>query len=152
MEVCAPRRSQIHLTTHQNGSFVVINAKNPIGSNLRGAVPLQPEASNEPVLRLVASTQVPLAKRIIEMHGGKLQVQEMDPGNADPSHGIESFTLQLPTGIPVHPRTAHCESCTVQQRAETYAKDLAKLIPFVPKEALLSEEERAVLATIAMAR
>ena len=148
MEAGAPRRSQIHLTLRQNGSFLVITARNSNGSNTRGADPLAAQEGNDPVLRLAASTRVPLARRIIEMHGGKLQVQAMDSADADPSCGLESFTLQLPTGSPVKPRTPDCENCVVHQQAAAYARDLAALIPAPTREAAVSDEERALLATI----
>ena len=148
LEAGAPRRSHSHLTVRQNGSFVAISARNSNGAPVRGAVPVPPAAGSDATLHLVASTQVPLARRIIELHGGMLHVSELDHENRDQTFAIETFTLQLPTGRPIDPRTTACDGCRVNQQVAAYANDLAVLIPCPPTQARVSDEERALLASV----
>ena len=152
MEAGAPRRSGINLTVRQNGGFVTISARNSSGSNLGGSIPFQSEGVNDAILQLVASTRIPLARRIVEMHGGMVHVTELDAENADKSFALESFTLQLPTGLSVAPHTGACKNCPVNLQTEAYAFDLAALTPWVPEEAQVSEEERVLLNSLTSAR
>lgn len=148
MEACAERGSQIQLTIRQQAGFVKIHAQCPAAAPAPDSDSPACEADQDQVLHIIASTHVPLATRIVEMHGGKLQVRQAEPLHAQQAYGIESFTLHLPTRNLAHPRPAHCENCTVRQQAAAYAKDLAALMPGVPAEATLSGEERALLAGI----
>lgn len=145
LELGAPRRSHIALTVRQNGSFLVLTARPSSVSDVGGAVPVRLESVKDPVLRLAASIRVPLARRIVELHGGQLKVAAIDSDDAVQSSAIESFTLQLPTGSPGIQRSKDCENCSVNQQATAYARDLAALMPSLPKEAEVSDEERAFL-------
>jgi hypothetical protein len=151
MEIGAPRRSQINLTVRQNGSFLTISAKNTIASHQRSPSTCQAELANETKLHLVASTRVPLARRIIEMHGGTLRVTDLDPENTDRTFAIESFTLQLPTGRPFNSHAESCDNCIFSHQAMAYAVDLALMTPSTPQPANVSEEEFALLNSIATA-
>jgi len=149
LEAGVPYRSQVNLTARQHGGFVTISAKSSSASLKRGVGTFHSQTSNDSNLHLVASTQVPLARRIIELHGGMLHVTELDPENSDKSFAIESFILQLPSGSPVSQRSASCQSCIVIQQNVAYAYDLAALTPCTPSEAHVSDEERALLTSIA---
>jgi hypothetical protein len=145
LEAGAPRHSHIALNLRQNGGFLVLTARPSTASDVRASVRVPQEAVKDPVLRLAASIRVPLARRIVELHGGQLKVNPLDGDGADASNAIESFTLQLPTGSPVSQRSKDCENCSVNQQATAYARDLAALMPSLPKEAEVSDEERAFL-------
>jgi hypothetical protein len=86
-----------------------------------------------------------LARRIVELHGGQLRVNAIDGDDSTQSNAIESFTLQLPTGSPANQRGKDCENCSVNQQATAYARDLAALMPSLPKETEVSDEERVFL-------
>lgn len=148
MEACLPPRSRIHLTLHQEVHFVAIHARSAVASQAFGATSLESATGNSPALHWASSSHVPLAARIIDMHGGKLEVQEMDTAPAQQAYGIASFTLHLPTRGPLNLPAAACENCIIHQQAEAYARDLVALMPIVPAEAKVSDEERALLAAI----
>ena len=146
LEEGAPRRSHISLNVRQNGDFVVITARPSSVSDDGTATKVNPESVKDPVLRLAASIRVPLARRIVALHGGQLKVVLIDGDDASPSAAIESFTLQLPTGSPASPRCKDCENCGVNQQALAYARDLVALLPTAhSKDAEVSEEERVFL-------
>jgi hypothetical protein len=107
---------------------------------------VNPESVKDPVLRLAASIRVPLARRIVALHGGQLKVVLIGGDDANLSAAIESFTLQLPTGSPANLRSKECENCGVNQQALAYARDLVALLPTVhSRETEVSEEERVFL-------
>jgi hypothetical protein len=145
LEEGAPRRSHIALGVRQNGGFLVLTARPTRVFDTHAAAFLRPEAVTDPVLRLAASVRVPLARRILELHGGQLKVNAFDGEDAAQSNAIESFTLHLPTGSPVNQRSKDCENCSVNQQATAYARDLAALMPSLPKESEVSDEERVFL-------
>lgn len=145
LEQGAPRRSHIALNVRQSGGFLVLTARPSSISDMRGAVPVKPETAKDPVLRLTASIRIPLARRIVELHGGQLKVNVVDGDDPAQANAIESFTLQLPTGSPGQQRSKDCENCSVNQQATAYARDLAALMPSLPKEAEVSDDEREFL-------
>ncbi len=145
LEQGAPRRSHIALNVRQNGGFLVLTARPSSISDVSGATPVRPEAVKDPVLRLADSIRMPLARRIVELHGGQLRVNAIDGDDPAQSNAIESFTLQLPTGSPGNQRSNDCENCIVNQQATAYACDLAALMPSTPKEAEISVDERDFL-------
>ena len=144
LEQGAPRRSHIALNVRQNGGFLVLTARPSSISDVSGAVPVRPEEAKDSVLRLAASIRIPLARRIVELHGGQLRVNAVDDDPEQPN-AIESFTLQLPTGSPGVQRSKDCENCGVNQQATAYALDLAALMPSLPIEAEVSDDERDFL-------
>ena len=151
LELGAPRRSHIALSVRDNGGFLVVTARPSCTSDVSASVPVKPEAVEDSVLRLAASIRVPLARRIVELHGGQLRVNSIDGEDAAQSNVIESFTLQLPTGSPANQRSKDCENCGVNQQATAYARDLASLMPSLPKEAKVSDEERDYLMQVTQA-
>ena len=145
LEQGAPRRSHIALNVRQNGGFLVVTGRPSSISDVRAVAPVRPEAVKDPVLRLAASIRIPLARRIVELHGGQLRVNAVDGDDPAQSNAIESFTLQLPTGSPGMQRSKDCENCSVNQQATAYARDLAALMPSLPKESEVSDDERDFL-------
>ena len=146
LEQGAPRRSHITMNVRQNGGFVVITARPSSVSEVGDASLVRPEPAKDPALRLAASVRIPLARRIVALHGGQLKVVAIDGEDVGQSAAIESFTLQLPTGSPVNQRSKDCESCSVNQQALAYARDLVALLPRVhSKEDDVSDEERVLL-------
>jgi hypothetical protein len=145
LEQWAPRRSHIFLNVRQNGGFLVLTARPSSISDVSSTIPVKPEADVDPVLRLAASIRVPLARRIVELHGGQLRVNTIDGDDAKASNAIESFTLQLPTGSPGNQRSKDCENCSVNQQAMAYARDLVSTMPSLSRDAEVSDEEHAFL-------
>ena len=147
LEQGAPRRSHIAVNVRQNGGFVVISARPSNASDVGDANLVRAEPVKDPALRLAASVRIPLARRIVALHGGQLKVVAIDGEELGQSAAIESFTLQLPTGSPVNQRSKDCEVCSVNQQALAYARDLVALMPSVhSREEEVSEEERMLLS------
>jgi hypothetical protein len=146
LEQGAPRRSHIVLTVRQNGGFVVVTARPSTVADGGDAALVKAEPAKDQALLLAASIRVPLAQRIVALHGGQLKVIAVDDDDAKQSSAIASFTLQLPTGSPVNQRSKDCENCSVNQQALAYARDLVALLPSVRSvEEEVSEEERVLL-------
>jgi len=156
LEDGTPRNSRIALTMRQNGGFLVLSARP--ASEVDGLQHLDAtqmatastvQTGHCAALRLASTVRVPLARRIVEMHGGQLDVQQAELGSAPLRAGITGFTLQLPTGSPANLRSQACENCLVNQQLALYARDLAELMPHVSKENEVSDEERYLLLRIA---
>jgi hypothetical protein len=144
LEKGAPGRSNIVLTVRQSGGFLVLCARPSSVYDVCNAEPVRTEPSKDPVLHLGASIRIPLARRIVDLHGGQLKVNWMDGDDPARSNAVESFTLQLPTGGPGKDRDAHCENCSVNQQATAFARDLAALMPPTYKQIEIPEIERTV--------
>lgn len=156
LEEGSPRNSRIALTVRQNGGFLILSARPtteveglPHLNAMQIANASAMQADHCAALRLASTVRVPLARRILEMHGGQLEVQLAELGSVPPCAGITGFTLQLPTGSPVNLRSKACENCLVNQQAAIYARDLVALMPHVPKESEMLDEERCLLLRIA---
>lgn len=152
LEDGAPSKSHITLTMRQNGGFLVLTARPSSLSDGGAGTAIKPNGVQDSAVRLVASVRLPLARRIVELHGGQLRVVAMDADPAENSCGVESFTLLLPTGSPANQRSPECENCGVNQQATAYARDLAILMPQLPKGAEVSDEERAFLMHVTHAK
>ena len=94
--------------------------------------------------------RISVVRSIFELHGGHLDVVEVDSGNLDECmRGIESFTLVLPTSAPyLQRRQDACRTCAVSNQTEAYAKDLASLTINDLVSATLSNEELDFLAQV----
>ena len=147
----APPHSQIELWVRQSGRHVVLNSRFASGSGVRRRNPA-PAAPNAeaPTLRLEAELRLPLAQRIVELHGGQLSTEPLDAAPGRPQRqGIAAFTLLLPTGAAGEPqRRPECADCPTSQQAEAYARDLASLMMRPDSAADMSGEEIAFLMNV----
>ncbi len=145
----APPHSQIELWVRQSGRHVVLNSRFASGSAVRprshAAAALGTETA--PGLHLEADLRLPLARRIVELHGGQLSTEPLDAAPSKPQRqGIAAFTLLLPTGAAGEPqRRPECIDCPTSQQAEAYARDLASLMSRPDSAADMSGEEIAFL-------
>ena len=122
----APKHSRIALGLRQMGDFVVItgrvsNAFTPLHLSLRTSAeqPHQPATGQDAGIAM----SMLICQRIIDLHGGKLKLEWL------PSAKVESFTLTLVTGAPMHERShASCRDCRVPMQALSYAEDLASIL------------------------
>jgi hypothetical protein len=144
----APSHSQIELWVRQSGRHVVLNSRFASGSSVGRRSPA-PAAliTDSPSFRLEADLRLPLARRIVELHGGQLSTEPLDSAPDKPQRpGIAAFTLLLPTGAAGEPqRRPECADCPTSQQAEAYARDLASLMTRTDSAADLSGEEIAFL-------
>jgi hypothetical protein len=144
----APSHSQIELWVRQSGRHVVLSSRFASGSSVRARSPAQAAVSSEaPSLRVEADLRLPLARRIVELHGGQLSTEPLEAAPGRPlRQGIAAFTLLLPTGAAGEPqRRPECVDCPTSQQAEAYARDLASLMTRPDSAADLSGEEIAFL-------
>ena len=144
----APSHSQIELWVRQSGRHVVLSSRFTSGSSVRARSPAQAAVSSEaPSLRVEADLRLPLARRIVELHGGQLSTEPLEAAPGRPQRqGIAAFTLLLPTGAAGEPqRRPECVDCPTSQQAEAYARDLASLMTRPDSAADLSGEEIAFL-------
>jgi hypothetical protein len=144
----APSHSQIELWVRQSGRHVVLNSRFASGSGVRRRSAAQvPVSSEAPTLHLEANLRLPLARRIVELHGGQLSTEPLEAAPGRPQRqGIAAFTLLLPTGAAGEPqRRPECVDCPTSQQAEAYARDLASLMTRPDSAADLSGEEIAFL-------
>lgn len=124
--VRAPPRSQVVLDLRQLGDFIVFTGR---VNNAPGARRGQTKArDSDPASPLERDIRLQMCQRIIELHGGRLKLTFT--GAADePGSGIESFTLNLLTGLPDHDRSrASCAQCRYVLQSEAYARDLSTLM------------------------
>lgn len=73
-----------------------------------------------------------MAQRILELHSGQLKLVLL-PINESTDHElaapIESFTVTLLTGLPLHERRrASCGQCHLTLQTQAYAQDMAALL------------------------
>ncbi len=144
----APPHSQIELWVRQSGRHVVLNSRFASGSALRPRRPAVATLSRDaPALHLEADLRLPLARRIVELHGGQLSTEPLEAAPGKPQRpGIAGFTLVLPTGASGElQRRPECADCPTSQQAEAYARDLASLMSRPDSAADVSGEEIAFL-------
>ena len=149
MEEGAPSSSRIVLRVGQSGGYVSITAGSAVALEQGHAFRAPPEVPLGRAVRLQNSIRVPLARRIVELHGGLLTVHGIEQSDLDTTVSIESFIVQLPTGSPANERNKECETCAVNQQATVFALDLAALMPSQKSEAAISDDERSALMHIA---
>ena len=144
----APSHSQIELWVRQSGRHVVLNSRFASGSAVRPRSPAPAALGGEaPGLHLEADLRLPLARRIVELHGGQLSTEPLHAAPGKPHRpGIAAFTLLLPTGAAGEPqRRPECIDCPTSRQAEAYARDLASLMTRPDSAADISGEEIAFL-------
>lgn len=118
----APARAQVVLRLRQFGDFIFISGNvqsSPGSRHAPGRAGAQD--SNAPMVRDI---RLQMSRRIIELHGGHLKLIDADSGK-----GIESFTLDLLTGMPEaeHRRTS-CAECPHVLQSYSYAEDISSLL------------------------
>jgi hypothetical protein len=131
----APARSQINIGLRQMGNFIVLTGRvapslMPLNTNL----PTRPTAQSDSTAGLQhrdAKIHMLMCQRIIELHVGQLKLTLLNDSTPhdNSSHGLESFTLTLGTGLPAHERSrASCIDCPHVLQEQAYASDLAQLM------------------------
>ena len=127
---CAPR-GQVRIELRQIGDFLVMTgtATSPVRDPITFQAPQQ-AAPRSRVLK-ESGLAMDICRRIIDLHGGKMK---LNPVSGDTDSGIagataiESFTLTLPTGLPVADRSrVSCNECRITYQALQYARDLAEM-------------------------
>lgn len=122
-----PPGGQVRIALRQIGDHVVMSAR----FVTRAEAAFVPAA--EQVVRdgnlLEDGVSMEICRRIIELHGGQLRF-EPTPGSTDEEAGpVDSFTLTLPTGLPVADRSrVSCAECRITHQAMQYARDLAEMM------------------------
>ena len=139
---------QIELWVRQSGRHVVMNSRYAGHGGDRQRSPGPAAGHSEATsLRLDADLRLPLARRIVGLHGGQLSTEPLAAAPGSPQRqGIAAFTLVLPTGAVGEPqRRTECADCPTSQQAEAYARDLATLMTRPDSAADMSGEEVAFL-------
>ena len=128
----AAKYSRIELDTRQLGNFIVITGR-VTGVDLHPFAKLYPSSpSGEPVSVPSDSTmRMLICQRIIDLHGGQLRLERIPSSSDESSAGtdLESFTLTLATGLPIHERSrVSCSDCRYTLQAQSYAADMAQIL------------------------
>ena len=114
----AQPHSQIILELQQAGNFIVLNGRVQSASGLR------PTDTGIRKYSLEQDIRLHICHRIVQLHGGHLKITP-DEHNT----GIESFVLNLLTGLPDHDRSrASCSDCRYVLQAQAFARDIATLM------------------------
>ena len=148
----SPPRCQVELRLRQSGNHLVLTGGFMTSRMERLSTVQKVSSSKESrhAAERQADLRLPISRRILEMHGGKLKVSEVnneEQGNADKQ--IESFTLTLPTGLPyLGKRSSACEDCPITRQTEAYARDLVSLMPDNHKASELTQQELAYLQSV----
>ena len=146
-----PENVRIRLRMQKCGSFVVLTGgfESATGLSVEPELPMSLDFSRA-ALTVGRDIRISVVRSIFELHGGHLDVVEVDSGNLDECmRGIESFTLVLPTSAPyLQRRQDACRTCAVSNQTEAYAKDLASLTINDLVSATLSNEELDFLAQV----
>ena len=123
----APPRSQVVLELRQLGDFIVFTGRVHAARELRPIAGNREQGTTTPVERDI---RLQMCQRIVQLHGGRLKVSVTTSDGPDEySTGIESFTLNLLTGIPDHDRSrVSCAECRYTLQAQAYAQDLSSLL------------------------
>lgn len=141
MQQSAPARSLVKVHLRQLGNYVVITARVTADTDRRKSKPQATDmatASPSTASAHPASTQLQdaqirwlMCRRILALHGGQLKFETLPLGATDdPANPpVESFTLTLLTGLPLHERSrASCNSCPHVLQVQAYAADMAQLL------------------------
>jgi hypothetical protein len=132
----APPRSQINVAIQQMGNFAVLTARvaaSQASSRARTLIAAPaPDAANAGtgLQHRDAQVRMLMCRRVIELHAGQLKLARL-PAATDKADlaPIESFTLNLPTGLPSHQHgRASCALCPHILQEQAYASDLAQLL------------------------
>jgi hypothetical protein len=148
----SPPRCQVELRLRQSGNYLVLTGGFVLPRSPSLSKVQKTNQGKEP--RYVAESQTDLrlsiARRIFEMHGGKLKISETSGVGEDRGDGnIESFTLTLPTGVPyLGKRMSDCEDCPATRQAEVYARDIIRLMPDNHRASELTQQEFAFLQSV----
>ena len=151
----APKHSQIELQMRQSGAYIMLSTGFATGARRGPRAPAATGAqANEPLrhapaLRTEADIRLPIARRIVALHGGQLKTVDADSARRGGASGLASFTLVLPTGAMLPGgRRLECADCPTAQQAQAYARDLAALMPGPDPGADVSGEELAFLMQV----
>ena len=127
----APPASQIQLRVRQSGGFVVLKGDFAKSAPVKRAARLKSVAPLTTSLRTDADTRLPICRRVVELHGGQLEITQMHNDNADEHPtGFDAFTVTLPLGNSAQANSqSGCASCRFSEQAEWYARDMASLMP-----------------------
>jgi hypothetical protein len=141
LQQSAPPRSLVKVHLHQLGDHVVISARVTTDTNRRksqlqttdtasvstGTADADPQSTQSQD----AHVRWLICRRILTLHGGQLKLQALPFGaKDDPTNPpVDSFTLTLMTGLPLHERSrASCSSCPHVLQVQVYAEDMAQLL------------------------
>jgi hypothetical protein len=127
---CAPR-GQVRIELRQIGDFQLMTGS--ARTSVQNAIPVRqpPRSAQRPEILKQGGLTMDICRRIIDLHGGQMKLDPVS-GGAGESPGapaaIESFTLTLPTGLPVADRSrVSCAQCRITVQAMQYARDLAEI-------------------------
>jgi hypothetical protein len=128
----AAKYSRIALDARQLGNFIVITGRvTSVDLHPPAKLHTSPAASAPVSAPSDGPMRMLICRRIIELHAGQLKLartpspsQECDAGP-----NLESFTLTLATGLPVHERSrVSCSDCRYTLQAQSYAADMAQIL------------------------
>ena len=132
----------------QSGRYVVLHSR--FVGGVSAMAPVQASGGGAG-LHVTGDIRLPMARRIIELHGGQLNIEAFDdaPSGRHQRDAIAGFTLVLPTGA-VSPSLLQreCADCPATRQAEAYAHDLASLMTRPDSAADVSGEEIAFLMRV----
>jgi signal transduction histidine kinase len=128
----AAKYSRIALDTRQLGNFIVITGRvtgvdlHPFAKLYTSAPAAEPAVPpSDGAMRLL------ICQRIVDLHGGQLKLQRIPSPDEEAATvpSVESFTLTLATGLPMHERTrVSCSDCRYTLQAQSYAADMAQIL------------------------
>jgi hypothetical protein len=137
LQTSAPPDSRMTISTHQLGNFVVLTG-HVVGDSARLVRKSSPTPTLAPTLPpsvvgdpLHQAIRLLMCRRILELHAGQLKLEyfPLAEPTSDAEAPIESFTLTLATGLPLHERSrASCATCPANLQMMSYATDMAQLL------------------------
>lgn len=155
----APNHSRIELQLRQSGAYIMLSTGFATGARQGPKAQAAAKARDSdllrhaPALHTEADIRLPIARRIVALHGGQLKTVDADSARPGGSAGLSSFTLVLPTGAMLpRGRRLECADCPTAQQAQAYARDLAALMPGPDPGADVSGEEVAFLMQVMAAK
>jgi hypothetical protein len=127
---CAPR-GQVRIELRQLGDFLLMTGTASSHANTAPVFHQLAQSAPRSGLLKEGGLAMDICRRIVDLHGGQLKLNPVS-ADADQNAGaptvIESFTLTLPTGLPVADRSrVSCAECRVTYQALQYARDLAEI-------------------------
>jgi hypothetical protein len=124
----APPHSQVVIELRQLGDFIVFTGRVQNAQQRRPGTPVaHDEGKSSPIERDI---RLEMCQRIIQLHGGRIKLSMVSSDGIDAcAEGVESFTLNLLTGLPDHDRSrVSCAECRYTKQAQAYAIDIAALL------------------------